>query len=432
MAISELPTVPLRSMSAEDFESAAQAFLGALPTFRTEANALGVEISDDAEAAALSATNASASQAVCQTFANVPKWVSGTTYTIGDLTWSPSNQQTYRRRTTGAGTTDPSSDATSWRAITPNMAMPRIIITTTDTLDYSDTGHYIRLSGSFTLSFSGASTLGTNWTAILHNVGSSTVTLDPYSTQTINGAATYSLIAGAAVLVQCNGTDLRALELYTPPLTDYQEFLTSGSWSMPTGASWVYVEAVGGGGGGANVTLSSGSSCGGGGGGFNSKLFRASELTATVTVTVGGGGNGGASGSNASGYDGTASTFGSYLSAAPGRCGSNTVGGAGGCSSPTNVLGEKAAYGYASGSGAYYNKTPGGNSVMGGAGGGGVSGATLSAGGVSTQSGNGGDGNATSATKAGNGSVPGGGGGGSSYDGGGGDGAAGRVRVWSW
>jgi hypothetical protein len=41
-------------------------------------------------------------------------WLSGTTYAIGDLRRSPIDYRIYKRITTGAGTTDPSADATNW------------------------------------------------------------------------------------------------------------------------------------------------------------------------------------------------------------------------------------------------------------------------------------------------------------------------------
>lgn len=42
-------------------------------------------------------------------------WVSGTTYAQGDVRRSPTDHQTYVRIVAGAGTTDPSADATNWR-----------------------------------------------------------------------------------------------------------------------------------------------------------------------------------------------------------------------------------------------------------------------------------------------------------------------------
>lgn len=42
-------------------------------------------------------------------------WVSGTSYTQGKIIRSPADHQLYTRIVAGAGTTDPSSDATNWR-----------------------------------------------------------------------------------------------------------------------------------------------------------------------------------------------------------------------------------------------------------------------------------------------------------------------------
>lgn len=47
-----------------------------------------------------------------------PAWVSGTNYAAGNQVYSPTNFQTYRRKTNGAGTTDPIADATNWQQLT--------------------------------------------------------------------------------------------------------------------------------------------------------------------------------------------------------------------------------------------------------------------------------------------------------------------------
>lgn len=62
---------------------------------------------DSALGSAASAANAAAS-------ANVTAWVSGTNYLAGDCRWSPIDFLTYRRKTNGAGATDPSADAANW------------------------------------------------------------------------------------------------------------------------------------------------------------------------------------------------------------------------------------------------------------------------------------------------------------------------------
>lgn len=47
---------------------------------------------------------------------SISYWVSGTTYAQGKTVRSPANHQLYVRIIAGAGTTDPASDATNWRA----------------------------------------------------------------------------------------------------------------------------------------------------------------------------------------------------------------------------------------------------------------------------------------------------------------------------
>ena len=120
MPITALPTPPSRNDPA-NFSARGDAFLGALPAFQSEANALAVEVDNDRIAAAASATTANtkaqesaASAAGAAAAANVTQWVSGTTYTIGQVVFSPITFLTYRRTTNGAGTTDPSIDTTNY------------------------------------------------------------------------------------------------------------------------------------------------------------------------------------------------------------------------------------------------------------------------------------------------------------------------------
>jgi hypothetical protein len=113
MAITPLPTPPSRD-DPTNFATRADAFLGALPDFATEANALAVDVNADAVSAAADAADAIAAAAAAVAAANATKWVSGTTYTEGAVVWSPITYLTYRRKSTGGGTTDPSADTTNW------------------------------------------------------------------------------------------------------------------------------------------------------------------------------------------------------------------------------------------------------------------------------------------------------------------------------
>jgi hypothetical protein len=116
MAITALPTPPSRDDPA-NFAARGDAFLGALPTFATEANAQAVAVNANAVSSAASAATASAAATSAVASANATQWVSGTTYTAGAVVWSPITYLSYRRKTTGGGTTDPSSDSTNWAQV---------------------------------------------------------------------------------------------------------------------------------------------------------------------------------------------------------------------------------------------------------------------------------------------------------------------------
>ncbi len=125
-------------------------------------------------------------------------------------------------------------------------------------------------------------------------------------------------------------------------LSDYQEFTSNGTWTKPANCTMVYVELVGGGSGGGSgannpTTAARGGGSGGAGGAGLYKLFDASSLTATVSVTIGAGGVGAAGVSlfNAAGDNGNSggnTQFGSYLEsgAAGGGLGGTDVAVAGG------------------------------------------------------------------------------------------------------
>lgn len=80
-----------------------------------EAYNSGVSATADAASSAINASQAASASAATQ-------WVSGTTYAVGDARWSPVTKISYRRIVAGAGTTDPSADATNWGAIVAPLA----------------------------------------------------------------------------------------------------------------------------------------------------------------------------------------------------------------------------------------------------------------------------------------------------------------------
>lgn len=126
--VDQLPLpVPSRTDPA-NFSVRGDNFLGALPDYSTQLNALATEVNaanvaaeSSKNLAKTSEINAQASAFAAAGSANSAAsnsgailWVSGTTYAIGDLRYSPANGRTYRRKTAGAGTTDPSLDTTNW------------------------------------------------------------------------------------------------------------------------------------------------------------------------------------------------------------------------------------------------------------------------------------------------------------------------------
>ena len=107
MPITPLPTpVPTRADPA-NFAVRADAFLAALPTFATEANALEANV-DAAEAVCLS---------VAQTV-NVTAWSSVTSYAVGANVYDATTLLTYRRKTAGSGGLRPGLNGTDWQLLT--------------------------------------------------------------------------------------------------------------------------------------------------------------------------------------------------------------------------------------------------------------------------------------------------------------------------
>lgn len=123
-----LPTPPSTS-DPSNFDVRADAFFSALPGLQTSENLLVNNVYTNATGAyanALEVANNTASvaanTALTASYAGASAWVSGTTYILNDVRFSPIDRRLYRRVIAGAGTTDPSLDITNWNVITPAQA----------------------------------------------------------------------------------------------------------------------------------------------------------------------------------------------------------------------------------------------------------------------------------------------------------------------
>lgn len=115
--IADLPTPPSRRDRPDTFRVDMDATLGQLPDWTTQANDLGSFINTAAAQVAADAALASGSAVAASAAANASRWVSGTTYAQDAVVISPITYLSYRRKTAGGGTTDPSSDTTNWAAL---------------------------------------------------------------------------------------------------------------------------------------------------------------------------------------------------------------------------------------------------------------------------------------------------------------------------
>lgn len=308
MSITPLPPAPAVTDTTAEFNTKAFNWVAALDTFTTETNAVA-EICSDAE------VTASAALAVV----GAEAWVSGTTYAIGDPVYSPIDMQTYRRKISGAGTTDPSADSTNWEKVAINAP--------TATQAEMEAG-----------------------------------------TETALRSMSPSLVADAiSALVPPSGAKT------------WTAFTSSGTYTVPAGISSIRAYAIGAGGNGA-ASISSPAYAGGGGGGGMAygDIAVVAGQTVTVaisagvaTVTYGGttlltankGGDGTTASGNNGGAGGTATKHASVTN------GGAYTGGAGGSSNTTNRGGGGGSSGSPLGNGYRGGNAGGGGAGIGGIGG---------------------------------------------------------------
>ena len=93
-------------------------------------------------------------------------------------------------------------------AATLNQAIEVTALSTNYTLGANERANLINWTGaSGTLSLTASATLGANWFCYIRNSGSSSIVIDPNSTELINGVSTLTLTVGQSGMVICDGTN---------------------------------------------------------------------------------------------------------------------------------------------------------------------------------------------------------------------------------
>lgn len=141
------PAAPSRT-SPSTFAALADAWVAWLESEAADIGTAATRTYDNAVEAYASAVAAANSATTAASVAGATLWVSGTSYSIGDMRKSPANGLVYRRITSGAGTTDPSADATNWAlgvAIAPQLV---VVSGTSQTAQAS--AHYVLTNAAAT------------------------------------------------------------------------------------------------------------------------------------------------------------------------------------------------------------------------------------------------------------------------------------------
>jgi hypothetical protein len=112
--------------------------------------------------------------------------------------------------------------------------LPESVKTSGYTLVAGDAGSAViaNSASAITFALTAAATLGAGWTALVRNIGAGALTIDPNSTEQINGATTVVLATGDAALLWCNGTTFRALIATAGKWTAQRESVKTGAYTV--------------------------------------------------------------------------------------------------------------------------------------------------------------------------------------------------------
>jgi hypothetical protein len=399
---------------------------------RAVRDAAAASANEAAGSANAAAASASAAENAVAAGSNVTAWVPGQNYSAGALAYSLVNYKTYRRKITGAGTTDPANDPVNWTIAASHMELYAEARNSNTALAETDRGKRLLATGTYTQTFVDIALLSPGWFVFFRNAGSGNVTFDPHSSQEIDGLTSYVSYPGEERLIMLNEarTGFISAVLNSFEVT----FNSSGTFTKPPGYK-AFEATVWSGGASGNKD---GSICiGGAGGGCFPMAIPSDKFGVTEPVTVGAGG---AASTTSSRNAGGNSSIGSLITVYGAGFG-NTSGGFGVGNAFTNNVGASGSFsifnansgiansfngGYG---GALPSATAGndsGSASWGGGAGGGHDG-TLRAAGTSIFGGNGGA--AGDTTNGADGAQPSGGGGGTRTGTQSGAGGNGRVII---
>lgn len=160
----------------------------------------------------------------------------------------------------------------------------------------ADRGKIVECTGTWTLTLPDAAAVGDGFAVVVANVGVGAITIDPYSSQTIDGQS--AKVVGSRQTVICTASSGNWIAVSgggSLGLLRVTTYTASATWVKPSDCRAVYVEVKGGGGaGGQGATGSYDPQYGGEGGAGGGEGSEESTFTAdpagSYVVTVGGSG----------------------------------------------------------------------------------------------------------------------------------------------
>ena len=198
----------------------------------------------------------------------------------------------------------------SWASVG---VLDRRAISGADTVALADVGQFVDVtSGTFTLAFAAAATLGDQATGFIGNSGTGNVTLDPNGAETIDGLTSYVMYPNEIRRWYVEGSTIK-----TQVIQNFFVKITStATFVLPPGYGALGMRLWSSGASGQRTNNGATAASGGGAGGCGDATIAASSIGASTTVTIGAGGL--AVSGVATGNPGNPTSFGSLFTVYPG------------------------------------------------------------------------------------------------------------------